>query len=118
MLLRILLMIVLIVLAVQAAVAAPSAVNYVPLDITQVTTGGSAVNAWAAGHRLGGGWIVNPSTATAPLCINEVGTATTTAQGNTTCIAPGTSYTLSPSANALSVNSTDGPHPFSGMAYQ
>jgi hypothetical protein len=91
----------------------------VPLDVATVTTGGTAVTALTAGHRTGGGWIMNPTTATQPLGINEIGTATgTTSAGNTTFIAPGQTYQLSPSANAVSVIATDSAHAFSGYGYQ
>jgi hypothetical protein len=90
----------------------------VPLDVATVTTGGTAVTALAAGHRTRGGWLQNPAGATVYLCINEQGTATgTTSAGNTTCIAPGTSYQLAPNAAAVSVITSDSAHPFSGMGF-
>jgi hypothetical protein len=99
--------------------SSPGLRTSVPLDIATVTTGGSAVTALAAGHRTAGGWIANPSTATVNLGINEIGTAAgTTGAGNTTFIAPGQTYTLAPSANAVSVISSDSTHPFSGYGWQ
>jgi hypothetical protein len=90
----------------------------VPLDIATVTTGGAAVTALSAGHRTAGGWIANPATATVNLGINEVGTAAgTTSAGNTTFIAPGQTYVLAPSANAVSVIASDSTHPFSGYGW-
>jgi hypothetical protein len=72
-----------------------------------------------AGHRTAGGWLLNPDSALVDLCINEVGTASgTISQGNLSCIAPGRSYVLTPSANAVSVISSDSSHPFSGYGYQ
>lgn len=97
---------------------AASALSLLSLDTNTVTTGGTAVTALNAGHRTAGGWIYNPTTATQNLCINEIGTATTTSQGDTTCIAPGASYSLAPSYLAVSVNSTDGTHAFSGRGFQ
>lgn len=97
--------------------AAP--LTLVALDVATVTTGGTAVTALIAGHRSAGGWISNPATATVNLGVNEVGTATgTTSAGSTTFIAPGQTYTLSPSANAVSVISSDSSHPFSGYGFQ
>lgn len=96
----------------------PIPLTLVPLDISTVTTGGTAVTALSAGHRTAGGWIFNPAGAN-PLGINEIGTATgTTSAGNTTFIAGGQSYTLSASANAVSIISADNSHPFSGMGFQ
>ena len=89
----------------------------VSLDISMVTTGGTAVTAINAGHRASGGWIQNPPTATANLCINERGTATTTAGGDVVCIVPGQTYMLAANGGPVSVVSSDGPHPFSGMAW-
>ncbi len=100
------------------AQTAPSARTLVPLDITTVTTGGTAVAALAAGHRTKGGWIHNPASATINLCINEQGSASgTTSAGATTCIAPGQTYSLAPAAGAVSVISSDSSHPFSGMGF-
>lgn len=90
-----------------------------PLDISTVTTGGTAVNAISANHRTAGGKIKNPSDALVPLCIDEIGTASgTTSAGDTTCIPPGWTYLVSPSTAAVSVISSDSAHPFSGEAYQ
>lgn len=89
------------------------------LDVSSVTTGGTAVTALAAGHRTAGGWIMNPTTATTNLGINEIGTASgTTSAGSTTFIAPGQSYSLVPSPNAVSVIASDSSHAFSGYGFQ
>jgi hypothetical protein len=89
-----------------------------PLDIATVTTGGTAVVAIAAGHRVKGGWLQNPNAATVNLCVNELGTASgTTSSGSTTCIVPGQTYLLAPSGNAVSVVSSDSAHPFSGYGW-
>lgn len=91
----------------------------VPLDVSTVTTGGTAVTALNAGHRSAGGWMQNPSTATILLCIAEIGTATgTSSAGSTTCIVPGQTYNLAASPNAVSVISSDSAHPFSGYGFQ
>ena len=98
---------------------APGARTMVPLDVATVTTGGTAVTALSAGHRTAGGWLYNPATATINLCINEIGTATgTTSAGSTTCIPPGTPYTLAASTGAVSVISSDSSHAFSGEGLQ
>jgi hypothetical protein len=89
----------------------------VSLDVNTVTTGGVAVTAINAGHRASGGWIQNPPTATANLCINERGAATTTAGGDVVCIVPGQTYMLSGNAGPVSVVSSDSVHPFSGMGW-
>ena len=101
-----------------AAIGTARAVVLTTLDVATVTTGGTAVTALTAGHRTSGGWIMNPSTATANLCINERGTATTTAGGDVSCIAPGQTYLLAANGGAVSVVSSDGPHPFSGYGFQ
>jgi hypothetical protein len=97
----------------------PAIRTLVPLDVATVTTGGTAVNALSAAHRSAGGWLQNPPNATINLCINEIGTASgTTSAGSTTCIAPGQTYLLAPTAGAVSVISSDSSHPFSGMGWQ
>lgn len=94
----------------------PEPLTIVPLDISTVTTGGTAVTALLAGHRTAGGFLQNPIGATIPLCINEQGTASgMTSAGATTCILPGQPYTLTPSAGAVSVITSDSAHPFSGQ---
>jgi hypothetical protein len=98
---------------------AVGSLTLVALDASSVTTGGTAVSALTAGHRTGGGWIFNPSGAAASLCINEIGTASgTVSSGSTTCVAAGQSYTLAPSANAVSVIASDSGHAFSGEGFQ
>lgn len=93
----------------------PGALTIVPLDVSTVTTGGTAVTALIAGHRAAGGFLLNPVAATIALCINEQGTASgTTSAGALTCVQPGQSYTLAPSAAAVSVITSDSAHPFSG----
>lgn len=97
---------------------APGSLTQVTLDIKTVTTGGTAVNALSAGHRNKGGWLKNPDAAAASLCINEIGAASgTVSSGDTTCIAPGQTYTISPGIGPVSVISSDSAHPFSGLGY-
>jgi hypothetical protein len=93
--------------------------NYVPLDISTVTTGGVAVTALAAGHRTAGGWLFNPVEATVKLCIDESGAtaAGTTSSGNVTCVAPGTTYMLMPGPASVSVITSDSAHAFSGQGW-
>lgn len=96
-------------------VTSPTQRTLITLDVKTVTTGGTAVAAISAGHRTAGGFLQNPASATIALCINEIGTATgTTSSGDTTCIQPGQSYNVSPSAAAVSVITSDSSHPFSG----
>jgi hypothetical protein len=116
----------LVSLALTGAAYADTLVNgvwtvrvLIPLDTSLVAVGGSAVTALAAGHRSQGGWLQNPVGATVNLCINEIATASgTTSAGNLTCIVPGQTYVLAPSSNAVSVVSSDSPHPFSGYGWQ
>jgi len=101
-----------------ATVTVPGTLTIVPLDVSTVTTGGTAVTALAAGERAAGGWIQNPIDATVNLCINEVGTASgTTSAGSTTCIVPGAIYTLAPAIGPVSVISSDSAHAFSGYGF-
>lgn len=93
----------------------PAARTIVTLAVKTVTTGGTAVNAMAAGDRTAGGLLTNPKAATIDLCINEIGAATgTLSSGDTTCILPGQSYNVVPAAGAVSVVTSDSAHPFSG----
>lgn len=87
------------------------------LDVSTVTTGGTAVTAITAGHAVNGAWIKNPTAATQPLCISITGTAATTESGGTTCVTAGQTYTVPPMTGAVSVNSTDSAHAFSGVAF-
>lgn len=94
---------------------APGSRTIVALDISTVTTGGTAVTALTAGHRTAGGFLLNPIGATINLCINEQGVASgTTSAGALTCIQPGQSYALAPASTAVSVITSDSTHPFSG----
>ncbi len=93
-------------------------VTLVALDISTVTTGGTAVNAFSAGHVTAGGRIQNPPTALTSLGINQSGTASGTADnGGTRFYKPGAFCWLTPSANAVSVISSDSAHPFAGEGW-
>lgn len=105
-------------LAHSASQTVPGTLVPHALDISTVTTGGTAVTAVNAGHRTAGGWLQNPSGASVSLCINEIGTASgTTSSGNTTCIAAGASYTVAPGPGPVSVITSDSSHPFSGLMF-
>ena len=104
-----------------ATVTTPGSVTINPLDVSIVTTGGTAVTAIAAGHRSAGGWILNPSTASAAasFCVNETAAASgTTSAGSLTCIVPGQTYTVAPGLGPVSVVSSDSAHAFSGLGFQ
>jgi len=93
-------------------------VTLVALDVSTVSTGGTAVTALTSGHRAAGGWIKNPENALANLGINEQGTATgTVSSGATTFIAPGEVYYLQPASGAVSVISSVSGHAFSGVGW-
>ncbi len=93
-------------------------VTAVAPDASTVTTGGTAITAFNAGNVAKGGFITNPSTATAALCISISGTATTTSSGGTTCIVAGQTFNIPPMSGAVSANATDSGHVFSGAGYQ
>jgi hypothetical protein len=94
-------------------------VTIVPLDVSTVTTGGTAVAALTAGHCTAGGRIQNPLSAGTSLGINQNGTASgTTSNGSTIFYPPGATCWLVASANAVSVISSDSAHPFAGEGWQ
>lgn len=105
-------------LAAIAVCGGALAQSLASLDVNTVTTGGTAVTAINAGNRGGGGWIQNPPTASTNLCINERGTATTTAGGDIVCVVPGQTYMLAKNAGPVSVVSSDSAHAFSGQAWR
>lgn len=107
------------VTANSAAAPKPAQLTIVALDVSSVSSGGTAVTALNSGHRTAGGWIHNLETETNVLCINEIGTASgTSSSGNTTCIQPGQTYSIAPAAGAVSVVSANGSHTFSGYGFQ
>lgn len=88
------------------------------LDIATVTTGSTPVAALSAAHCAGGCFIYNPGTATKDLCISETGTAgISESTAGTKCIPPTFSYWVKGQAGAVSVNSSDSSHVFSGVGY-
>lgn len=98
----------------------PGTYTPVALNVSTVTTGGTAVSALLPAQHGKGGWIYNPSTATINLCINEQATASgTTSAGALTCLSPGqTPYQVAPNTTStVSVVSSDSSHPFSGQGY-
>lgn len=100
---------------------APSTAQSTPVlpDVFTVTTGGTAVNAFSAGHCAKGCYIVNPTNATQPLCGNGITTASgTTTNGATICAAIGQQLNFSPRSTAISVVSSDSSHVFGGEGYQ
>lgn len=91
------------------------AFTVIALDVSTVTTGGTAVTALSAGHATAGGILINPAGASVSLCINQLATASgTTTAGSLICIAAGQQYNIIPSASAVSVISSDSSHPFGG----
>lgn len=103
----------------QTSNVSPASRTIVALDVSTVTTGGTAVTALTAGHKTAGGFLLNPIGATINLCINEQTTASgTTSAAGLTCILPGQSYSLTPSTGSVSVITSDSAHPFSGQGLQ
>lgn len=99
----------------------PGQRTIVPLNVSTITTGGTAVTALTPNHRTAGGYLANPKAATVDLCVNEQTTAsgtTTGAQSGLYCIVPGGSYNLAPSALGVSVITSDSTHPFAGYGMQ
>lgn len=94
----------------------PASLTILPLDISSVTTGGTAVNALAAGHASAGGFVVTSNAA--GICINERGAAGTASSGDTACVAQNQPYYLAPTSNAISVNSSSSSVTLAGYGYQ
>ena len=91
----------------------------VALDVSTVTTGGTAVTALSAGHATAGGFIFNPIGASVALVINQITTASgTVTSGSNIAIQPGQSYSILPSSGAVSVISSDSSHAFGGYGQQ
>lgn len=84
----------------------PSTRTIVPLDVSAIGTGGTAVTALTAGHATAGGKLVTANAA--GLCVDQHGTAgTVTGTPSTTmCVPQNVVFDLVPSAGAVSVNST------------
>jgi len=89
-----------------AVTTTPGQRTIVLLDVSTVTTGGTAVTALATGHASAGGFIVTSNAA--GLCVDQYQTAGTVTgtPSSTACVAMNVPYQLVPSAHAVSVNST------------
>lgn len=87
-------------------VVKPAARTVVPLDVSAVTTGATAVTALAAGHATAGGILATANAA--GMCIDQHTTAgTVTGTPSTTiCVLQNVVFNLIPSTAAVSVNST------------
>ncbi len=105
--------------ATQAWFVTPGTVTPAAPDISTVTTGGTAVNAFAAGHCTKGCLLINPSGATQPLVVNGVSTASgTVTSGANIAIQPGGQYVFTARTTAISAISSDSLHTFGGEGYQ
>lgn len=87
----------------------------IPLDISTVTTGGTAVPALSPGHAKCGGWLMTANAA--GICVDQIQTAgTATGTPSTTgCVAANVPYYLVPSSNGVSVNSGSSSVSFGGQ---
>lgn len=94
----------------------PASRAIVPLDVSTVTTGGTAVTALTAGHASAGGFIVTSNVA--GICVSQTGAAGSATAGGTVCVAQNQPYTLVPSAAAVSVNSPASAVAFGGEGLQ
>jgi hypothetical protein len=89
-----------------AVPSSPGPRTIIPLDVSSVTTGGTAVTALTAGHATAGGFISTNNAA--GLCVDQhttAGTATGT-PSTTVCVAVNVPFYLVPTAAAVSVNSS------------
>jgi hypothetical protein len=84
----------------------PGSLTIVPLRISAVTTGGTAITALNAGDATKGGFVITSNAA--GICIDQVTTAgvATGTPSTTVCVAQDQSYTLTANSHAVSVNST------------
>ena len=98
---------------------APYKPTFVPLDVATVTTGTPAT-VLSVNHRTAGGFIITSNAA--GMCVSENGTAGTTTGYSggvaTVCVVANQPYTLTPSANAVSVTSTGTGVAISGYGLQ
>ena len=96
-----------------------------PLDVSTVTTGGTAVQALTAAHVAKGGYIVNPPTATAILCVSDLnqsaapisvtGSGLTAVCANSNPVLPGSQAGIwAGGVNPVTVVSPDNSHKFNG----
>jgi hypothetical protein len=91
-----------------ATVTVPGPLTIVPLDVTSITTGGTAVTVLGPGEHTAGGYLVTSNAAGA--CFSENGTAGTATGYSgttfTTCVAANVFYPLSTSIGPVSANSS------------
>lgn len=91
----------------------PAPMNVVSLDVSSVTTGGTAVTALLATHANHGGFLVTANAA--GICVNSAGGAAgTSTSGDTICVGQNIPYSIPPTANAISVNSSASSVTFAG----
>lgn len=98
----------------------PRAVTPAALDVSTITTGGTAVTAILPGNRLYGGYLQNPVGAAQSLCIDETGATAvgTVSSGTTICIPAGGVFRVAPSPQPVSAIASDSAHVFAGSAYR
>lgn len=87
-------------------------------DVTQVTTGGTAVTAFTG--PANGFTLENPSSATEPLLYSLIGAAASSVGGSTFDLAAGAAIQFSPQLSGsvnLSVNAASNNHAFACMRY-
>lgn len=92
----------------------PGPRTIIPLDVSSVTTGGTAVTALAAGHAMAGGFVETANVA--GICVDQhtaAGTVTGT-PSTTACVATNVPFYIVPSAGAVSVNSSASSVSFGG----
>lgn len=87
-------------------VVKPAARTIIPLDVSAIVTGGTAVTALTAGHATAGGIIITANAA--GICVDQHTTAgTVTGTPSTTmCVPQNIVFNLVPNSGAVSVNST------------
>lgn len=98
--------------------SAPGTRTIIPLDVSTVTTGGTAVTALNAGHATAGGYLITANSA--GICVDQSTTAgdVTGTPSTTACVAANVPFYLAPTNNAVSVNSTASSVSFAGEGLQ
>lgn len=96
----------------------PGSRAIIPLDASTVTTGGTAVTALSAGHAASGGYLVTSNSA--GICVDQNATAGTVTgtPATTVCVLPYQTYAITPSPNAVSVNSSVSAVSFGGQGWE
>lgn len=97
----------------------PSPVTYLAATgATTITAAGTSQTLFAAGDIITGAYVTNPANATESLFIDPTGgVCTVTPAGTTFEIAPGSSFTLGPAANNVTVNAVTIGHAFSAATF-